>query len=548
MRFQRTEFGVEARRGLTILAIVAAVPSHAQTVTSYSEQNKLIRAPNAVIRLGDDLFGDKVNLYTGTLEFSQTDVSLPGNSTIPVSVGRRLVAGQEAKTGTLFGGWDLEIPHLHGIFSSAKGWTNPHGTGARCSSFGVPPTISTPASGGTASWIGTEYWHGSFLYIPGQGDQEMLVRTASYIAAPAGNPAAAYPLVTRNNWQIRCLPSLAASNGATGEGFVAVSPDGTQYQFDWLATRSLPAMQKSSLAPSMGMAPDPQGDASAGIDTNLPQEIVASPQLNRVEVWILPTVITDRFGNKVSYTYDTANKWQLKSIVGTDAAGSPRTLTLTYVSPGSTNPAVKSVSDGTRTWTYSYSGSGLAARLNTVTLPDGSAWQLAGASPLAVGLAYQGDGNCDGPGIVYDTTASGSMRHPSGATGTFTLTPTRHGRAGVQNNCRFDVMAQTYTATYPRLFDTYALTSKQLGGPGLDTLTWTTQYPEAKSSWAPCNACLAEKTVRVTNPAGDITEHTFGTLSRETEGQLQKRKWPAVPATFSARSRCAIAPQSPLSG
>lgn len=535
----------QARNGfLKAIALTAAASSYAQTVTTYSEQNKLIRAPQAVTRLGDDLFGDKVNLYTGSLDFSQTDVSLPGNSLLPVSVGRRMVAGREATPGTHFGGWDLEIPHLHGIFSSAKGWTNPNGSTARCSNFGVPPTISTPASG--ASWLGTEYWHGSFLYIPGQGDQELLPRVGSNTSAPTGNAAYTYPLVTRNNWQIRCLATLNAANGGQGEGFVAVSPDGTQYQFDWLVSRALYSIQKSTLMSVASVSSIPDLDPSAEDAGTSPQR-PETPELPRAEVWILPTVITDRFGNKVTYTYDTTNKWQLKSIVGDDASGSARTLTLTYVNPGSTaSTSVQSVSDGTRTWKYAYNGSGLTARLKTVTLPDNSAWQLDSIAPLAVDLVYQGDGNCDDPGIFYETVVTGSMTHPSGASGTFTLTPTRHGRAGVQNVCKFDSMAQTYTATYARLFDSYALTSKQLSGPGLETLTWTTDYPDAQSSWAPCNACVADKTVRVTNPAGDTTQHTFGTLYRETEGQLQKvevvsRSGDVLRST-TTRYRAAVAP------
>ena len=61
--------------------------------------NALYRAGKADSRtasgyhVGTDLFGDKVNLYTGRLEFVQTDVTLPGNSSLPVSVGRRLVTG-----------------------------------------------------------------------------------------------------------------------------------------------------------------------------------------------------------------------------------------------------------------------------------------------------------------------------------------------------------------------------------------------------------------------------------------------------------------------
>lgn len=112
--------------------------------------------------------------------------------------------------------------------------------------------------------------------------------------------------------------------------------------------------------------------------------------------------------------------------------------------------------------------------------------------------------------------------HPSGAVGQFTLTPTRHGRNKVPNQCVVDFTYQSYSATYPRIFDTYALTNKTISGPGLQPLTWTTVYPQETSSWAPCDPCVGTKHVDVTDPAGHKTRYTFGTLYHETEGQVQK--------------------------
>ena len=52
----------------------------AQQPTTYTEQSKLFRAPNAFSQLGTDLFGDKVNLYTGSLEFLQTQPQRPSRA------------------------------------------------------------------------------------------------------------------------------------------------------------------------------------------------------------------------------------------------------------------------------------------------------------------------------------------------------------------------------------------------------------------------------------------------------------------------------------
>jgi len=504
---------------LATLALCVSPLCIAETI--YTDQNKLFGSARQITTLGPSLFGDKVNLYTGTLEFVQEDVSLPGNSRLPVSVGRRLVAGQEAR-GMLFGGWDLEIPHLHGIYSSARGWVPLSGNAAaRCSNFSQPPA-ERGSFGSLSSWNGTEFWHGSFLYVPGIGDQELLRRSAANTIAPVGN---SYPIVTNQNWQIRCLPSMATGNGGAGEAFLAVAPDGTEYRFDWMVTKALPNLEKSNSAPEFRradtlVAGEPSPD-SPGRDL-VTTMTVDGNVLARKEVWILPTRITDRFGNSVTYTYDTTNKWQLKTIVGDDGSGIPRTITFTYLTPGSTaSSLVSTVSDGTRTWTYRYGAPDGRGPLQSVTLPDNSAWQLGGLSALNFDLSYLGDGNCDEPGMVAPYALTGSATHPSGASGEFVVSPVRHGRVGVPQDCMTYLEPYAETARYPKQFDTYALTKKTITGPGLAAMTWHTSYSPAISSWAPWDGRDGTKEVEVRDPEGHLTRHTFGTAYMQTEGQLQ---------------------------
>src|ERR1044072_3936610 len=111
------------RYAATALFVLYAVAAKAQSTTTYAELSKAIKAPNAVAAIGTDLFGDQVNLYNGQLEFVQTDVSLPGNSKLPVSVGRRLITNVASPSTWPFGRWQLDIPHLRGMFSSGDGWT-----------------------------------------------------------------------------------------------------------------------------------------------------------------------------------------------------------------------------------------------------------------------------------------------------------------------------------------------------------------------------------------------------------------------------------------
>jgi YD repeat-containing protein len=533
---QRPSFRVlEVVLGIASLSSFLLSQAALAQQTPYTEQAKLIRAPQAVTTLGTDLFGDKVNLYTGGLEFVQTDVSIPGNNSLPVSVGRRFVTGREPVDGALFGRWDLEIPHMHGVFESRKGWVNKAGGTNRCSSFTEPSAAITPNSG--ASWSAVEFWHGNFLYVPGYGDQEMLARNQLYTSAPGSAPAT-HPVVTRGNWAIQCLPSMAPGNGSLGEGFLAIAPDGTQYQFDWMVRRQIEPIVKGTLAPDPWGTSRAQNDGAAtnatlevrgteqkpvAADPLQPMMIPSLPQLDRAEVWILPTKITDRFGNTVTYTYNTTNKWQLESITGSDASGSVRTISLTYVTPGSTQTnLVASVTDGTRTWRYGYSNSTPYAQLQSVTLPDQSSWLLGEASGLQTGIDYLGDGACEDPGMVNLYVRIGTMTHPSGAVGQFTLTPTRHARSQVERQCTYSPTTESVAVRYPYLFDTYALTRKAVSGATLGTLSWTTNYSQAEPSWSDCTSCSQNKTVTVIDPAGNITYYTFGTVWRETEGQLQR--------------------------
>lgn len=208
---------LRARTAAIMLALAGAhCPGFAQTTaTVYEEQHKLIRAPQAIASIGTDLFGDTVNLYNGALEFVQTDVSLPGNFALPVSVGRRLTTGTDALAVGAFGRWELEVPHLHGLFAKATGWKTNQTNTNRCTEFGKPPD-NIQGNPNNSGWSAKEYWHGNMMYVPGLGDQEMLRRNTANTNVPStGGP---FPVVTRDLWVFECLATVA--NGL-GQGFLA---------------------------------------------------------------------------------------------------------------------------------------------------------------------------------------------------------------------------------------------------------------------------------------------------------------------------------------
>ena len=439
---------------LAALIAFASVPAfvRAQAVAStYFEQGKLVRAGEAVGTLGADLFGDKINLYTGTVEFIQSDVSLPGNNALPVSVGRRLATGSEAlsdRTDAAFGDWELEIPHLHGVFAASTGWQTENGGISRCTGFSAARTVS--GANGASTWVGDEYWHGHFMYVPGAGSQEILIKSPGNANVPSdGNT---WPLVTKNHWALRCLSTMKRG---TGQGFIAVSPDGTQYQFDWMVSRRYRSASKSTRAPVLGLVSGgAQGAAQSVPGTTLNQTVigpgggwelpnlVVGGLLLRSEVWIMPSRVTDRYGNSVEYNYSSTEPWKLISIVGKARLGAPaldeRTIAFTYQTG---TQRIQSITDGSRTWNYSYRSTTSGTMLDRVTLPDLSFWDFKADRLNAGAPLYLGSPSCDDDGGLNPIVETGTMKHPSGATGSFSIFATTHGKSFVERICRTDVDA-----------------------------------------------------------------------------------------------------------
>ena len=190
-------------------------------------------------------------------------------------------------------------------------------------------------------------WDGNRMHIPGGVDDELLINTEAKLPALAdGNT---YPWVTKSYYRLSCLASTA--NGYPGEAFVAVTPNGERYTFNWAVVHTAPALN-----------------------------VGQSTFLNRSRIFLLATEVQDRFGNWVKYTY---NGDQLTRITASDG----REIDITW--SGNT---VVSANAGSRTWSYGYSG----GMLKTVTrpervddgptpLPSGSlATTMVGSTPTAV--------------------------------------------------------------------------------------------------------------------------------------------------------------------
>lgn len=515
------------RQGICLwaaLLVMLSMTAHAQStdgVDPYEEYGKHLRAAQDVTPLKSNLFGDQVSLYNGQTEFDVTDIDLPGNSDLPVQLRRRLVINDRRKDPGNLGGmgeWDLEVPYIDGTFTQQNGWTiggDANLSYARCSDQDSPPDTYVPPYTNEGDYA--QVWDGNQMHIPGGVDDELLINTEAKLPALAdGNT---YPWVTKSYYRLSCLAGTA--NGYPGEAFVAVTPNGERYTFNWAVVHTAPALKMAT---------------SSGGHTY-------SSFINRSRIFLLATEVQDRFGNWVKYTYNSNN--QLTAITANDG----REIDITW--SGNT---VSSASAGSRTWSYGYAN----GALSTVTRPDGSQWSYTplSGSMMTIKGGFPGDyvppnNHCqlepdpNTGAFVYAVDA------PSGAHATFTFNYQRHYRNDVPYSCMDGNPYHLYPEVFT-YFDNFSLVSKQITGAGLAALSWSYDYGDGAEgnyftpsvpgpidgnaeTYIPqglCPTCLSSKVVTVTEP-GDIIKYTFGTSYANDEGRLLQTETDSLTGQFA---------------
>jgi len=457
-------------------------------INGFVDYEKRIKSAELVAPLRDDLFGDSVNLQSGSTEFQATDVSLQGNNSLPVQLGRRFKV-QVQFTAALtsggfssdivplggFGAWDIDVPYLYGMFDAAYEWRVGYNADtARCSGA-FAPRVTSP--------LGlNDIWSGNYLHIPGQGDQELLLLTTANVRPADG---LSYRWGTRGNHRIRCGGTI---DNYPGESFIVVDTLGTTYQFGHAIKRHGGVIEKSGLA------------------------------VARTQVFLMVTRVEDRHGNYVNYRY-TGDR--LDSIESSDG----RRIDLQWSGAN----VVRVTADG-REWNYTY-GSDM-----TVELPDHSKWTYASSGALAVTPAPPLDdgGTCAESQPAMATPFAMDITSPSGARGTFKFAYMRHGRSGIPSNaCTVDSVdpwgeggsTVHRSLKIPYYSYTYSLYEKEITGPGLAPLKWTYEWedpetPMASFAGAYCTSCDTDMVTFVRRPDGTATEHIFGALWGLNEGRL----------------------------
>lgn len=91
-----------------------------EAVAPWEEYGKFIQARSTLSTQGPTLFGDDVNLHTGTLSFAVTDIDLPGNNALPVQLRRVMAVGEDANDAVdpSMGGWGLDLPNVSGVYGT----------------------------------------------------------------------------------------------------------------------------------------------------------------------------------------------------------------------------------------------------------------------------------------------------------------------------------------------------------------------------------------------------------------------------------------------
>ncbi|UOV04599.1 hypothetical protein MUU75_16065 [Pseudoxanthomonas mexicana] len=443
--------------------------------------------------LDSSAFGEQVDIATGSTSFQWTDIDIPGSSRLPVRLQRRLTIEDKfnAQTGDLGGfgvAGSFDIPFLKGVFPTS-GWQVQGSTpNVRCSLYSPPPDQTIIKS--------SDYWNGNWMSVPWVGTYAILGSPSSTLPRPQGGAS----MITRNFWAFQCLPTT--KNGYPGEAFLAISPEGDKYYFDWVVSKPY-----SSISKRFG------------------NYAHSTSSMSRVVVYFLVTRIEDRFGNWVNYSYNGANLSRIEASDG-------RFIQISGWSGANVTSVVSSVG----TWLYSYSGS-----TTTVTRPDGSTWRYAGTGELRIeptpSLPLYSGG--PGPGGLVQCPApepssgnySLAITHPAGATATYIFQVMRHWESNVPRLCNsfIDESLMSYRyLTIPNFSDSLTLVSKSINGPAVTAMSWTYSYQDAGflafedvcANPPTALSCPQTRSTEIRGPEGSFQRHTFGKMRGINSGQL----------------------------
>ncbi len=430
-----------------------------------------------------ELLGDAIDLNSGSVSFTATDVSIPGNFAINVALSRRHHDVNTTYRNTAeFGDWGLDLPSIQTrlVKTSAGFW----GSGKECSANyqQEPPAVYYAGK----VLLAPAYWGGVNLSL-GSSQEKLLTNIDNTLS----QDGVAY--YTESNIKISCYTRA----DGRGEGFKAVSPDGTSYYFD------VPH-QVRAFMPSY-------------------------PQLPVYNYFMRISKIVDRFGNNVvfSYTSKTSSSGMTSNNLTSIQSSDGRSINLYYEHPIQPYLVTK-VQANSKTWSYQYINDNKPV-LTKVVQPDGRSWgytftDVDSSRLFDTYVPNMSMGDC---AISTGNIVRSSLQvtHPNGVKGIFEFESKMQGTTNMPLRGTYGDGEFSYEK--PRCSVTMALVKKRLIGPSIDH-TWNYAYSENEGSYdqdqqaakAPTSIESSSdiassynltdlKTTTVTSPDTSKTQHVF---------------------------------------
>ncbi len=438
---------------------------------AYEEVLSRNEANDSVTAETTELLGERIDLNSGSVSFSHTDISLPGNSKLPVTLSRVHKSKEYTNFNrTDFADWALDIPYiqtttLKGAGEGSIGTAGPWGQSPRRECSGILEEGEVFIAGNPYS--STDYYNGDTIHIPGQISEKLLDKEDSQFRKR-----------TKSNWGVKCEDN----DDNTGEIFKVHSPDGTVYTFSrrFNVIDGVVVNNKGGLASVTGE--NPKDDTVASVTTEEPDSlsVIQYESATRYQLYMFVTLVEDRFGNTVTYDYTTGGL--LKSITGSDGRKIELTRFTEQENPGFTK-LIKTVTTNNRQWTYNYAYANKV--LQSVVLPDGRSWQYNLLPLLNVDKPGISEQNCQTSGDA----ATFSITHPNGLTGEFDVKRTRHGNANVTWAGNLENWGEHTLKHYTKPCSTpMSIVSKKLTATGMNTLNWTYTYSQNQGFYSDISA------------------------------------------------------------
>ncbi|OCQ18327.1 hypothetical protein A7985_24265 [Pseudoalteromonas luteoviolacea] len=486
--------------------------------TNYRE---LFSLDHKVEAYTSDLFGERYSAPTGSVSFSHTDLSIPGNSDLPINLTRIYVGSDSFDTNTRdFGTWGLDLPHIRTNLLSLVDnveFKGSWGTGKACT--GALDDGGKWGYGNGNDWkpyLGKNYkpetgqsvWNGDQVYIPGRGSSKLIVN--------AGKKT------TNQNWEVTCFTTDKAF-----EGFVVTTNDGVKYTFS---------------------QPKLVGGKTLNLYMNNRERKLLSPDFRTYHAFMLATRVEDKFGNWVEYDYDGPRLTGIRS-------SDDRNIRVDYYGANEIHAnLVKYVTDvaNSRVWKYEYQSRGYLSwvypdevfALSKVTRPDGLTWQFTYPEKERTNWlkAYFGFHSYTVPRdevsndwriCEFDKNEGDwvTIKHPHGAKGVFKYKLRQMNRSNVSTLSNKPLEFLRWASNAPETMPcstTFALSEKSIKFSNADTYTWRYDYYNSKPYFN--NDPI--------KPDSSFNSNTLPSLPYQTEGdELEWRDIKVVKVTQPDNSK-----------